>query len=476
MTRLGEVQIPPLELERFRALMCDERYDALAEVARRARERLAGRTIWNVNSTAAGGGVAEMLQSLLSYTRGAGIDTRWIVMRGDPEFFPITKRIHNGLHGSPGDGGPLGPAERSHFEAVGRDDADELRAMVRPGDVLILHDPQTLGMIEPLESTEALTLWRCHVGHFGEHDRVAEDTWTFLRPYVEQADATIFSREAFAPPWLDRTRLFIVAPSIDPFSPKNQDLDQDTVRAILGHVGILNVEPGLPVPLFTRRDGSPGRVDRFADVLRCGHAPAPEDPLVVQVSRWDALKDMQGVMEGFARHIDGLDGVHLALVGPNVSGVADDPEGAQVLEACMRAWRDLPHANRSRVQLVCLPMNDVEENAAIVNALQRHAAVVVQKSLQEGFGLTVAEAMWKGRPVLASGVGGIRDQITHGEHGLLVDDPRDLESYGTALKALLTRPQEADRLGKAARERVAQEFIGARHLMQYAEMLDRLLE
>jgi len=193
------------------------------------------------------------------------------------------------------------------------------------------------------------------------------------------------------------------------------------------------------------------------------------------VSRWDRLKDMSGVLEGFARRADALGNAQLALVGPNVAGVHDDPEGAEVFEACIRQWRALPHAVRRRVQLVCLPMSDRDENAAIVNALQRHAAVVVQKSLEEGFGLTVAEAMWKGRPVVGSAVGGIQDQLEDGRSGLLVADPRDLEAFGDALVRIFSDPALASRLGEAAHLRARTQFLGSRHLLQYAELFSLLL-
>jgi trehalose synthase len=230
----------------------------------------------------------------------------------------------------------------------------------------------------------------------------------------------------------------------------------------------------VPAVPFTRRDGSPGRVNRRVDVLQTGPPPPADAPVVVQVSRWDRMKDMPGVMSGFAEHVDPALGAHLLLAGPAVTGVADDPEAAEVLEECIELWRALPHAARSRVHLACTPMADPDEAAAIVNALQRHAAVVVQKSLAEGFGLTVAEAMWKSQPVVASAVGGIVDQIVSGAHGLLVSDPSDLASFGTAVETLLRDRTEAARVGANARERARGEFLGDRHLEQYGQLLAEL--
>jgi trehalose synthase len=163
------------------------------------------------------------------------------------------------------------------------------------------------------------------------------------------------------------------------------------------------------------------------------------------------------------------------LAGPSVADVADDPEGAEVLEESKRAWADLPDDIRSSVHLACLPMDDGEENAAIVNAIQRRADVIVQKSIAEGFGLTVAEAMWKARPVVASKIGGIQDQIVHGETGFLIEDPRDLDEFGRAVRKLLDDPALATRLGQAAHERVREEFLGPRHLMQYLDLIAKLV-
>jgi trehalose synthase len=268
----------------------------------------------------------------------------------------------------------------------------------------------------------------------------------------------------------------VIQPSIDAFSPKNQELDEAAVRAILVDTGLVEGPLGAGSPGFLREDGAPGRVDRQADVVRLGRAPAWETPLVVQVSRWDPLKDPVGVMRGFADLVDGLApaGAELVLAGPNVTAIADDPEGAATLDLVIAAWRELPHGDRRRVHLACLPMTDAGENAAIVNALQRHAAVVVQKSLREGFGLTVTEAMWKARPVVASAVGGIQEQIEDGVHGLLIQGPTDLGSFGTAVRRLLEDRPCAERLGSNARERVRERYLGVRHLIQYEELLRRI--
>jgi trehalose synthase len=472
---LEEIRIGSQPLERFLPLAGEEAVREALAVAARAHERMENRVLWHINSTALGGGVAELLRSTLAYSRGAGVDTRWLVIQGSPEFFAITKRLHHAIHGSRGDDSPLGDGERTVYEEVLEVNARALSDVVSPHDIVVLHDPQTAGLAPPLLRTGAAVVWRCHVGS----DQANEETtraWAFIAPYLTGVTATVFSRESYITDFVDRERAFVIAPSIDPFSAKNQELDEDTVRSVLVHTGIIEGPPDGEPPIYRREDGSPGRVDRHADVVRLGRAPSWETPVAVQISRWDVLKDHAGVMHGFADLVDGMApaGAELILAGPNVTSVADDPEQAAVLDDLIAAWRGLSHAERNRIHLACLPTADVEENATIVNCLQRHASVVIQKSLQEGFGLVVTEAMWKARPIVASAVGGIRDQIVDGEHGLLVEDPRDLDGFAAALRRLLEDRPLAERLGCNARERVRQEYLGLRHLTQYAQLLERI--
>jgi trehalose synthase len=330
-------------------------------------------------------------------------------------------------------------------------------------------------MAPDLARKGAIVIWRCHVGGDVPEGEV-ETGWNFLAPYVQQVTANVFTRQQYIPKCCDEGRSVVIPPSIDAFSPKNQELDDATVRAILVHTGLVEGPPGEGKPTYHRGDGSEASVTRHADVVRLGRAPAWETPLVVQVSRWDPLKDPVGVLRGFAEIVNGEApaNAELVLAGPNVKAIADDPEGVEVLDEVEAVWRRLAHRDRNRIHLACLPMSDVEENAAIVNALQRHATVVVQKSRREGFGLTVTEAMWKARPVVASAVGGIQDQIKDGESGLLLPDPADLTAFGDAMRRVLKDPKLAERLGKNARERVRQEYLGVRHLTQYADLFARI--
>jgi trehalose synthase len=239
---LTAVTIAPLPLERFRTVLDEDEYAGLLTLATHARGLLDGRVVWCVNSTATGGGVSEMLRSLLAYTRGVGVDMRWMVLEGRPAFFALTKRLHNRLHDAPGDGGPLGAAERAEYEAVTGAGAEELAALVQPDDVVILHDPQTAGMAPRLADTGARIVWRAHIGVDQPTDRVRA-AWDFLRPYVAEVDAYVFSRGRFVWEGLDPGRVQIVPPSIDAFSAKNQDLGDAAGRAILAVAGLLAGEP-----------------------------------------------------------------------------------------------------------------------------------------------------------------------------------------------------------------------------------------
>jgi trehalose synthase len=476
MKHLEQVRISPKSFERFAGVLGEEALEDVRRIAASVRERLKGRVVWNVNSTSVGGGVAEMLRSLLGYSRGVGVDSRWVVIRGDPEFFRITKRLHHALHGARGDGSGLGSRAREIYEETMRVNSLDLCARVQAGDIVVLHDPQTAGLAPHLARSGAIVIWRCHIGHDAPTQEL-ERGWRFLLPYLEQVPAYVFSRSAYVPPECDHRKTAIIQPSIDAFSPKNQDLSEAAVRTILVHVGLLEGPPP-PVAdhLFRREDGAPGRVERRADVIRLGRAPSWERPLVVQISRWDSLKDPVGVLRGFAAIVEeGMPTMaDLVLAGPNVNAVADDPEATSVFDEVLATWRGLSHAVRDRVHLVSLPTADVEENAAIVNALQRHSSVVVQKSLHEGFGLTVTEAMWKKRAVVASAVGGIQDQIQDGLNGILLKDPTDLAAFGAALRRLLEDPGYAARLGEAAHERVREQYLGVRHLVEYSELFARL--
>ncbi len=473
---MREVSVSAVPIDRFARVLPPERVALLREAADRSSLLLRGRTVWNVSSTERGGGVAEMLQTLVAYGQGAGVETRWFVLTGDERFFTVTKRLHNLLHGFAGDRGGLDEADRDHYRDVMARNLEVWQNRVRPGDIVLLHDPQTAGMAGALRDRGAHVVWRCHIGT----DRADGHTgrgWEFLRPFVEAADAWVFSRREYAPAWLPTPRVWVIPPSLDPFSAKNAPMTTASIRGALHRAGIVEQLTGDGTLAFVRRDGTEGTVRAHRGLLLDEDRPLPPAAdVLLQVSRWDHLKDMAGVLTGFTDHVDRFpDGVHLLLLGPNVRGVSDDPEGAQVLGECRGLRAALPPSKRARVHLCCLPMDDVDENAHLVNALQRHATVVVQKSLMEGFGLTVTEPMWKKRPVVASAVGGISDQIEDGRSGLLLEDPTDLERFAALAAGLFKDPERRARLGAAAHERVTGAYLGDRHLIQYGELFSCLV-
>jgi trehalose synthase len=465
------VEVAPRPVAALQRVIGAERYQRLVQVANQLRERLAGRIIWNVSSTAAGDRAAGKLQLLIGYAQDLDIPVRWRVIAGDAEFFAITERLTSQIHGETA-GGHLSGADDRHYAQMLAANAAELLDEIRPGDLVLLHDPQTAGLIPALERAGARVAWHCHIGVEWEND-ATRAAWSFLRPHLAAAHGYVFTRREYVPAWIPAQRVAVIPPSIDPLSPKNEQLDDDTVRGILGRIGVLDGATPDDRASFSRSDGSMGFVTRYAEITGEGR-PGPDDPLVIQVSRWDRLKDMPGVMRGFADYVVPGGRGYLVLAGPAVTGPSDDPEGAAVFADCLLEWRDLPAAARARVLLVTLPLDDAEENALMVNALQRHATVIAQKSLAEGFGLAVAEGMWKGRPVIGSAVGGIIDQIADGT-GILLPDPSDLKAFGVGVSELLDDPGEASRMGHAAHAHIRESYVGDLHLLRYANLFGSLL-
>jgi trehalose synthase len=393
---------------------------------------------------------------------------RWLVLEGPSRFFRLTKSLHNMLHGA-ATRRRLGISDHEFFQRVSRAAATDTIDVVAAGDVVVLHDPQTAGLVGPLKRTGAVVVWRCHVGS-DEPSDPTEAAWRFLLPYLEEADALVFSRREFVPPALGGERVRIIHPAIDPCSAKNQPLAHEVSQAILHVCGL--AEASGPrrigrVPLLT---GGHTELRRRCRVVREGPLPRlGSDRLVVAVARWDRLKDPIDIMQSFADHVR-EPRARLIVAGPAVEAIADDPEGRRMLGEARSAWRRLPARQRRRIDLASLPMADLDENALIVNALQRQAAVVVKKSLQEGFGLGLTEAMWKAPPVIATRVGGHRDQLDQRRTGVLVDDPRDLRAFGTAVREVLRDDAEALDLALAGRDSVRARFLADRSFIAWADV------
>lgn len=395
-------------LEEYRSIVGSDTLEELLLLAR----PLVGKSVLNVNSTAVGGGVAEILSRMIPLFQELGMDARWEVVKGGEDFYAVTKKFHNALHGDPQS---VTPKDFQVYE----DTLDEnLSRMSLDEDFVFIHDPQPAALVKKRRALKNHWMWRCHI----DLSRPSPSVWDFLKPYVEQYDACVFSAPSFAQTL--HIPQMLIAPSIDPLSDKNRELPESEVLAIMERLGI---------PL--------------------------DKPLVTQVSRFDRLKDPLGVMEAFLKVKPSVD-ARLLLVGGTAD---DDPEGAQVLSEVRERAKADPD-----ILVLCLPPTSHVE----INAIQRASTVIVQKSLREGFGLTVSEALWKGKPVIAGAVGGIPLQITHKYSGALVHTT-DGAAYW--LKTFLNDPAFAQRMGEAGREHVKQNFLLTRHLREYLMLFHAVL-
>lgn len=364
-------------------------------------DKLKGRVIQHINSTPVGGGVAEILSRMVPLLRGLGVDTKWDVMKGSERFFEVTKKFHNALHGRAAE---INKCDFDLFMETSRDNLNEVDIY---GDIVFVHDPQPIALIK--KKAQNKWIWRCHIDISNPHLKV----WHFLRDFVVNYDAAVFSAPAFSQ--MLPIRQFLISPSIDPLSDKNRELPQETIDMVLRKYNI------------------------------------PQDkPIITQISRFDRLKDPAGVIEAYRlvkRYVD----CRLILAGGTAT---DDPEGLKVLEeAREKAQQD------KDIHILLLPQADLE-----VNALQRASTVVVQKSIREGFGLTVSEALWKAKPVVASNAGGIPLQIKHRYSGLLC---HSVEGAAFAMKQFLNNPQYARKLGENGKEHIRNNFLITRHLRDY---------
>ncbi len=382
--------------------------DRLYELAR----PLKGMKVVHVNSTYVGGGVAEILSKLVPLQKDLGLDVRWEVIRGEERFFQVTKSFHNGLQGI---SVPLGEPLLKVYEETGAQNAEQLRSLLEEADIVIIHDPQPLPLLRSCPNRKGKWIWRCHI----DLSHPYRPVWKYLRDFVTEYDASIFSLADFAQP-LPHTQ-YLMQPSIDPLSEKNMALPQEEVQAAKLQFGL-----------------------------------DPTRPIMLQVSRFDRFKDPLGVLKAYRLLQPYVPSLQLVLAG---GGATDDPEG----EAVLTEVRNGAGTDKD-IHVLLLP----PDAHRTINALQRGADVVVQKSLKEGFGLTVTEALWKGRPVIGGDAGGIRLQVVNYQTGFLVKTPE-----GAALRAryLLRHPDRALEMGVRAKELVRQNFLLTRNLREYLSIM-----
>lgn len=451
-------------------------------------ERLGKSRVWMINSTASGGGVAEMLPHTCGLLREVGLDVRWLVLEPDDElFFGATRELHRMLHGRE-PGTPLDDVAAGRFQRVSMEAGRDLVGRLEPGDVVIIHDPQPCGIAAsvPLDLGARL-VWRCHVGARRANESTAR-AWRFLDPWLASYRRLLFSSERYIPEHL-KARSGVMLPAIDPLSHKNRELSTYKLLGILHSAGLVADHQA---PSWTRFAAA---AERYVDG-RFVASPLQTmlwAPVILEISRFDELKGFHNLMSAFStlvregierargmranrdRAVDELGRCILVLAGPDPVGVADDPEAAAVLADLCRRRDELPPEIAARVHIVKLPMLVPKENALIVNALQRIASVVVQPSIEEGFGLTVTEAMWKGVPIVGTNVGGIGQQIRPGIDGLLVDDPLDTDGIADALLCAMVIVKQAERMARSGRHRVAQHFLTLREATQWLDVIHSLV-
>jgi len=407
-----QVELREKSLEDYRPIVGE---GVIAEV-RELAEGLKGAKVAHINATAYGGGVAEILYTLVPLMRDVGLAADWWVIEGADEFFNVTKAFHNGLQGADI---PLTAEMRDIYERYNRRNA----AAFSPEDYdfVVVHDPQPAALRALLGHCHARWIWRCHIDTSTPNPAF----WDYLRPFVEEYDAAIFTLREFVAHGLQLPHIAIISPSIDPLSPKNRDIPEDAVRSTVARFGV--------------------------DTSR---------PLLVQVSRFDPWKDPLGVIDAYRLVKREVPKVQLALVG---SMAADDPEGWFFYD------RTLRHAGEDYDIHVLHNFHGV--GAPEVNAFQRAADVVIQKSTREGFGLVVTEALWKEKPVVGGRAGGIPLQVIDGQTGFLVES---VEECAEKALYLLQRPEESKRMGERAREHVRENFLCTRHLRDYLGLLHQL--
>lgn len=400
-------------LKRYQQVAGEEIINELSSKA----HLLKGIKVLHINSTKEGGGVAEILMSLTQLLTALGIENNWEIIEGNPNFFECTKLFHNAIQGQKDSIPSLHLLNA--YEEINQINAEKLKPLVEEADIVFVHDPQPAALINYFPERKNKWVWRCHI----DASNPEKDVWNFIRNFVYRYDASIFSLKEFAQ--LLPHPIFIIPPGIDPLSQKNINLSQDEINAIY----------------------STFLID-------------PTRPFILQVSRFDYFKDPIGVIQAYRfakKHVPDL---QLVLAG---GGASDDPEGAAVLNAVKNAA-----AHDEDIHILYLP----SDAHTIINALQRASAIILQKSLKEGFGLTVSEGLWKDKPVIGGNVGGIRLQVINDKNGFLVNTP---EEAGEKIQYLIQNRSLMDQMGKNGRRHVLEHFLITRYLRDELDVMLSLL-
>ncbi len=392
--------MPKIKLADYAKIIRPQNFEEICLLA----EKLKGKTIKMVNSTAVGGGVAEMLHRVVPLFNELGLNVKWDVIKGSGAFFKVTKNFHNALHGRPAE------INEDMFKIYVEENNQNARELSFDEEIVVIHDPQPAALIEMKDKSSAKWIWRCHIDTSHPDPRV----WDFLKNYINKYDASIFSAPSFAKEL--PIPQYMIYPAIDPFAEKNRELSQQEINSVLEKFKIPN-----------------------------------DKPIITQISRFDRLKDPLGVFETYSlvkSHVD----CRFIYAG---GAASDDPEGARVLSEL----QEKSSGDKDFHILLLPPFSDFE-----VNAIQRASTIILQKSLKEGFGLTVTEALWKAKPVVASAVGGIPLQVIHNFTGILV---HSIEGAAYQIRYLLNNPKAAQKLGEYGREHVREKFLLTRNLRNY---------
>ncbi|GLI34409.1 glycosyltransferase [Desulforhabdus amnigena] len=394
-------------LESYAQIVGNEVIDHLRQLA----EPLKGMKVVHVNSTREGGGVAEILNWLVPLKKELGLNAEWEVITGEKEFYQCTKSFHNALQG---DSVEIPPALLRIYEKTNEENAERMRGQLEDADFVFIHDPQPAPLLKLCPDRKGKWIWRCHI----DLSRPYRAVWKYLRDFVVGYDASVWSLADFAQPLPHP--LYLIAPSIDPLSQKNRELFPGEVNAVFDRWGL-----------------------------------DPDKPLITQVSRFDRFKDPVGVIHAY-RQVKEFTSVQLVLAG---GGATDDPEGEEVLKEVRNAAGDDPD-----IHILLLPSDAHRE----INALQRASTICLQKSTKEGFGLTVTEAMWKGKPVIGGDTGGIRLQVINHHTGFLVNTP---EGAALRVRYLLKKRDKLEEMGRKAKDLVLNNFLVTRHLREYLTLM-----
>jgi len=377
-----------------------------------------------------------------------------------------------------GDSGMLSTSEKKIFDEVSQDNLKLILKKAKKNDICVLYDAPAAGLIPGLHEAGIKCVWQCKKSAEPSSDQFSIRSWNFLREYISYAEAFIFSHPGTVPDWIPADRVSIIPPAIDIYGPKNQPMPENIAQKICYHIGVIRLPKEKATQedlVFYRKNGEKGYVMRHADIIHAGPLPNKDDRMILQVSRWKKLGDTIGLMQAFSNAVhEEFPDVYLVIAGPSVLAISDDPEMAETYESIVKAWRDLPRKTRAKIQIACLPMKDQEESDAMVNALQSHASVICYWSLKAGMGLSLIEALWKRKPLIATGFEAIQDYLEGQPRQLLSCGPGDLQDLEKVLKRVLSDVELREEMCSKGHDKACQCYVAFNIIAQYIQVLRKV--